>query len=198
MANESEALVRRAARGDAEAVEALIRLHEPNLLAFIRIRAPAAIRERESVRDLLQEILLGFIQGLEKVEYRSEAEFRAWLYTLAERRIHDRARHHARDKRNSRGALSLDDPGAMDQLLAQGYSTAFSPAHSLLRKEEIERLETAFEQLQAEEREVLSLAYFCGMNSTEIAGLLGIQPEAARKRKNRARTRLAALWGADP
>lgn len=197
MEESSESLLRRAATGDERALEGLIRLHEPRLLAFVRARAGAALRARESVRDLLQEILIELVRGLGTVQYHGEPEFRAWLYSLAERRITDRARHHGREKRGARLTRSIDDSGAGEELLLEGYSSVFSPAHALQRKEEVERLEQAFAQLAPGEREVLSLAYFCGMNSTEIGAELGITADTARKRKNRAKTRLAALWDGD-
>jgi len=190
----SETLLRQAAAGDAHALEQLIQFHEPNLLAFVRSRAGEALRARESVRDLLQEVLLEVARGVPHVEYRSEAEFRGWLYALAERRVLDRARHYRREKREGAGLRSIDDPEAYDELLIEGFSSVLSPSHVLQRKEEVHQLEHAFSQLPPQDREVLSLAFFCGMTSSEIGSKLGISPDSARQRKNRAKTRLAALW----
>jgi len=187
--------LRRAAAGDEAALEDLIRLHEPSLLAFVRSRAGKALRRRESVRDLLQEILLEVALGLEKLEYRSEPEFRAWLYSLAERRVVDRARHFRREKRDGGALRSLDDSRAQQELLLQGFSSVLSPSGALAHREDVLRLEEAFARLPETDREVLSLAFFCGLNSAEIGARLGIGHEAARKRKRRAKTRLAALWG---
>lgn len=195
---DSTELVRRAAEGDAEALDGLIRAHEPSLLAFVRARAGAALRARESVRDILQEVLLELARGVHAVECRSEAEFRGWLYTLAERRIRDRARYHRRERRASDRELALDNEEAHEAMLAEGYSGLSSPSHRLQRMEEIRQLEAAFAQLGDDDREVLSLAFFCGLDSAGIARELGINEEAARKRKNRARVRLAALWGGTP
>lgn len=197
MSGASENLLRRAVAGEEEALGDLVRLHEPSLLAFVRARAGPELRACESVRDILQDVLLELVQGLDRLEYRDEAQFRGWLYTLAERRVRDRARHFRRQKRDGARVRAIGE-GETGSLLVEGYSSFVDPGRELVRREEIERLEAAFARLSEPDREVLSLAYICGMRSPAIARQLGIEPEAARKRKVRARTRLAALWGRLP
>lgn len=191
---DSKELLLRAAAGDRSALRQLVQLHEPSLFAFVRARASPALRARESVRDILQDVLVELVQDVARVEYRDEAAFRGWLYTMAERRIRDRARFHSREKRARVREVSLEDDEARTALLAQGYSGLSSPSRRLQRIEEIAQLERAFERLSDADREVLTLAFFCGMSSPQIAAHLGIAEELARKRKNRARIRLAALW----
>lgn len=197
MPENSAELLQRAIAGDSDAVEGLIREHEPRLLAFVRSRVGPALRARESVRDLLQEVLLEIVRGLPEFEYKSEPQFRAWLYTVAERRVHDRARYHRRGKRNVERDRGLEDTTVGQELLRKGYSTVSTPLRKLQRKEDVRRLEDAFAALEEGEREVLSLAYFCGMSLAEIGEALGITSEAARKRKTRAQARLASKLGAD-
>jgi RNA polymerase sigma factor (sigma-70 family) len=194
IARDSRELLLRAAAGDDDAMDRLIRLHEPSLLAFVRASAGPDLRRSESVHDILQEILLDFARGLATVEYRSEAEFRGWLYTLAERRVKDRARHHRRQKRDTRHDCSLEEEAVRDSLLIEGYSALGGPAREVQRREDLHRLEALFMRLSAPDREVLSLAFFCGMSSAQIGAHLGLSEEVARKRRTRARTRLAALW----
>lgn len=199
MAGDSEALIERAVGGDASALRQLVELHEPGLYAFVRVRMGPALRARESVRDLLQEILLELVRGIASVEFRDEAAFRGWLYVLAERRIRDRARYHRREKREAGLERHLDGESASEVLLARAYSSLSSPLHRLQRLEEIEAMERAFERLSTKDREVLTLAFFCGMSSRQIGETLGVTEELARRRKNRARVRLATLWaGLEP
>lgn len=195
MPESSNDLLQRAIAGDSDAVDELIREHEPRLLAFVRSRVGPALRARESVRDLLQEVLLEIVQGLAAFEYRSEPQFRAWLYTVAARRVHDRARYHRRGKRDVDHQRGLEDTTVGQELLRKGYSTVSTPLRTLQHKEDIERLEDAFAALEEVDRDVLSLAYFCGMSLAEIGEQLGISSEAARKRKTRAQARLASILG---
>lgn len=182
-----------AAAGDAQAMDQLIRLHEPSLLAFVRASAGPALRASESVRDILQDILIEFVQGLATIEYRGEAQFRGWLYTLAKRRVQDRARHYRREKRHVGREQSLGDEAASEALLREAYS-AVGPLYELHQREDLQRLEAAFAKLSVGDREILSLAFFCGMSSLQIAAQLGLTQDTVRKRRTRARTRLAALW----
>ena len=191
---DSKELLRRASRGDDEAIDRLIRMHEGSLLAFVRASAGPDLRRHESVRDILQEILIEVAKGLATVEYRTESEFRGWLYTLAERRVKDRARHHRRRKRTAGTLLSLDDQTIEESLLVDAYSSMGGPARALQRREDLDRLESAFARLSASDRQVLSLSFFCGMSASQIAAHLGLAAEAVRKRRTRARTRLAGLW----
>ncbi len=197
MERTSESLLRRAAAGESLAMEELIRLHEPRLLAFLRTRMGPGLRACESAHDLLQDILFDLSRGVASFEYRSEPEFRGWLYTLAMRRIHDRARHHLRQKRGGGAARHHADSEALEELMMEGFSSVLSPGRVLQRKEDLARLQEAFAQLSTDDREILSLAFFCGMTSGQIAEKLGVSEEAARKRKNRAKARLAGLWGAE-
>lgn len=48
------------------------------------------------------------------------------------------------------------------------------------------------QQLPVRDREVLVLYYYMGYHTEEIAGLLGVRPEAVRARMSRARRRLKA------
>lgn len=194
MANESRELLQLAAAGDRQALERLVEQHQPSLLAFVRARAGAELRAYESVRDILQDVLLEFVREVAAFEYRGESEFRGWLYTLAERRIRDRARYHRREKRARSHQRSLDDDAARDALLSEGYSSLPGVGGDLHRTDDLRRLEAAFARLPAGDREVLSLAYFCNMSSRTIAEHLGVTEEVARKRRTRARTRLAGLW----
>lgn len=193
MVPDSRILLQRASAGESSALDALIVQHEPRLLAFVRSRVGPALRTRESVRDLVQEVLLEIVQGLREFEYRSEPQFRAWLYQLATRRISDRARYHAREKRNVGRDRGLEDTTVGEELLRKGYSSAASPLRALQRKEDIERLEEAFALLDERDRDILSLSYFCEMSLEELGRELGISSEAARKRRTRAQARLASL-----
>ena len=191
----SEYLLRQANQGNAEALEGLLRMHEPSLLAFLRVKAGPALGGRESARDILQDILLQVVEGIAKFEYRGEAQFRGWLYTLAENRLRERARHHRRAKRDLRNEKPLSSASRMHAKTLEGFSAFGEPVRELQRREALEQIEAAFDKLSATDREILSLSALCGMSASEIARKLGLEVETVRKRRTRARARLAALWG---
>jgi RNA polymerase sigma factor (sigma-70 family) len=64
-------------------------------------------------------------------------------------------------------------------------------------KERAVALELALQLLEPDEREILGLAYFHDVAVDDLAGKLGVSPDAARKRLARARKSLAsklATW----
>ncbi len=63
----------------------------------------------------------------------------------------------------------------------------------VLAAQRLSRLDSAIDQLSGEDREIIFLRYFEGLKNAETALRLGVDPEAAQKRCERARARLARL-----
>jgi RNA polymerase sigma factor (sigma-70 family) len=107
-------------------------------------------------------------------------------------------RHHKRAKRDHRRDQPLvDDTGDLD-LVVRGIGVNAGPPSELMHEEALKGLGRALSQLSTQDQEVLSLTAICGLSSAQIAIQLGLDEETVRKRKTRARARLAALWGRDP
>jgi DNA-directed RNA polymerase specialized sigma24 family protein len=120
MRADHQALVQRASSGDALAIGNLMQHHLPGLLAFVRANAGHWLRAREGSFDLVQSACREVLQDLSACSSLDEAGFRRWLYLAAERKILDRARYHAREKRGAgRDAHALSDVEV--QALSQGY-----------------------------------------------------------------------------
>jgi RNA polymerase sigma-70 factor (ECF subfamily) len=60
-----------------------------------------------------------------------------------------------------------------------------------MKREELERVERAFDTLRDEQREVISLAHVVGMSRAEIAAQLGKSEGAVRTMLSRALAELA-------
>ena len=72
-----------------------------------------------------------------------------------------------------------------------------TPETLLLQKEEAAALWRAIHQLDAADRELLTLHYFSARPVTELAALLGLTPAAARQRLHRARGKLRRILEED-
>jgi RNA polymerase sigma factor (sigma-70 family) len=98
-------------------------------------------------------------------------------------------------KTRASGALT-----ASDAEIAECYRTAFtSPTAAAMKREDLERLEKAFDLLSEDDRQVITLARIAGAPHAEIAEQLGVSPGAVRVRLSRALARLAVLMrGRDP
>lgn len=95
-----------------------------------------------------------------------------------------------RDKRDVGREVAGDFDVAQ---LGAAYTKFTSPSASVMRREEIERLEGALERMTPEHREVLTLAHLAGLSRKEIAEQIGSTEEAVRAMLHRAMARLSLL-----
>lgn len=176
----TEALVARAANGDANAVDALLARNLPALLGFVRLRLGARLAAHEHASDIVQSTCREFLESIEDFEFRGEPEFRKWLFTAALRKILARARR--------RDAAAADaDFGAV----LEGYSSLCTPSRVAMAREEVARIESAFAALPEDWKEVVISARIFGFEHREIADRLGKSEGAVRVMLHRALARLA-------
>ena len=181
-------LVERAARGDASALNGLFERHVPTLLAYVRLHAGAELRAHESLMDLVQSTCREVLQDLDQLRQRDEAHFKQWLFEASERKILDRARYWRREKRDAGQACSLTPED--EHRLLEGYSRVVTPSRVAGAREELERVERAFERLPQHFREVILLARVVGLSHADIAERLGRDEASSRDLLRRALARL--------
>jgi len=187
-------LAERAAEGDRDAVETLLERYLPDLRAFVRLRAGAALRERESTSDLVQSTCREILTRHERFRFADEGAFRSWLLTTAHRKIADRADHYAALKRaNAREEPLARESGADDERLLASYRRFSSPSHRALVQDEVDRIERAFDSLTEEQREIVTLAHIAGLSRREIAERMGKSENAVRIVLHRALARVAEI-----
>lgn len=183
-------LVRRAATGDPRSLDALVERHLPGLVAFVRARAGKSLRAREATADLVQSACYEVLKAMPKEDVGDEAAFKHWLYLAAERKIVDRARHHAAAKRSPSRETRL---GSDAELLERGYSGFWTPSRHAAAREEIERMEAALRRLPDDARETIVLARIVGLSCAEIGAKTGRTEGAVRVLLHRSLARLAIL-----
>ncbi len=182
-------LVEAAARGDAKAVEQLIAGHLPGLRAYLRLRAGAMLRARESASDLVQSVCRDVLQNLGQFRYPGEAAFRAWLYATALRKVADRAEYWQAQKRDAARDVPLE---GSDEALLAVYRTSFaSPSAHAMGREAMQRLEAAFDRLPDDYREVIVLSRICGLSRAEVAQSMQRSEASVRNLLSRALAELA-------
>ena len=192
------ALVDAAVAGDSSAIEQLLERHLPGLRAYIRLRAGAGLRARESSSDIVQSVCRDVLENMGRFRYPGEAAFRAWLYATAMRKIADRAeywraamRDPAREVRLSPGTTSRPS-GTDDARLAEVYRASFfSPSQAAIGREALVKLEAAFEKLPEDYREVIVLSRIVGLSRAEIAEKMGRTEASVRNLVSRALAELA-------
>ncbi|RAN95211.1 RNA polymerase sigma factor [Micromonospora saelicesensis] len=166
-------LLRRVARGDRRAFDALYRRTAPWLTARLRRRCA----DEDVVAEVLQETYLAVWRSAGS-QARSSTSGSAvgWLWTIAAHRLIDAFRHRARRERvPSVQTFETVAPAAEDEALAGGMDA---------------NLERALHELPAELRQVLRSMVLDGLTARETALLLGMPEGTVKTRARRARIAL--------
>ncbi len=193
--NDDSELIRRLAAGDEAALETLLVQHMPALHGFVRLRAGASIKSHEETVDIVQSVCREILTHKERFQHPSENGFRRWLYATALRKIAHRAERWRADKRDAQREFGSELSGAD---LAAAYGSVCTPSRAASAREQIARVEAAFEQLPAHYREVVVLRRIAGLQYSVIAEELGKSEVAVRTILSRAMAKLAELLDDDP
>lgn len=172
------------ARGDRSAFERLYDTYSPTIYGLLLKICGNA----EEAADLLQETFVQAWQSAERYDPSRGSEV-GWLITIARSRAIDRIRSSKmRALRENEGAREIYGDGTfVDESGAD--AVGLSQARAMVR--------TAMQELPAEQKQVLELAFFEGKTHTEIAAQLR-QPLGSVKTRiqlgmKKLRARLAPL-----
>jgi RNA polymerase sigma-70 factor (ECF subfamily) len=164
-----EELVRRAARGDAEAFDALVRDRIDRLFSIaIRI-----LRDHHDAEDAVQQAL--WTAWCDLPGLRDPARLDAWLYRLVVR-----ASYRAGKARRRRASIVRIVPEMHDM-------AGLADADAVTDRDALER---AFAGLTTEHRAVVVLHHYVGLGLDEIASIVGVPAGTARSRLHYALQKL--------
>jgi RNA polymerase sigma-70 factor (ECF subfamily) len=187
-----QALFAQARDGNRDAQGQLLQRHLDALRAFVRLRSGPVIRARESCSDLVQSACREALAQLPETEFADEGPFRAWLCKVAMHKVLHRAEHQRAAKRDVAREVSAE-AGPDGEGVLGAYGSFCTPSQDAMAREELERIEAAFDRLAEDDREVIVQARVLGRSHKEIAADLGKSEDAVRKTLSRARARLAVL-----
>jgi RNA polymerase sigma-70 factor (ECF subfamily) len=194
MEQPSETLLAAATRGDRAALDSLLHRHIPGLRAFLRLRMGPEIRAHEASGDLVQSVCREILVRADTFQHGGEQGFRRWLYRTAERKIADRADYYRAAKR--RGAVTPLESDV--DAVAACYRSVCTPSRDASAREQLARVEAAFDKLSDEHRELVLGARLLGLSHAELAERLGKTEGAVRTMLFRAMARLTEILGEDP
>lgn len=175
--------------GDEQLLEELL----PAVNAFVRMRTGARLRTRESISDLVQSTCREALRAPERPSIADPNGFRAWLFTVAERKICGRARYWDAMRRDA----AKEDRRPLDAIEARSLVKAYggTPSERLIAQEELEQLEAAMRRLPEDYREVILLRRVAGLSGRETATRLGRSEGATRQLFSQALARLSEYLG---
>ena len=185
-------LLDRLAEGDDAALEALLAQHLPALHGFVRLHAGPSLKSHEETIDLVQSVCREILERKDRFVAPKENGFKRWLYKTAIRKIGHRAEYWRAGKRDAARETTGGGSLSTDELL-ECYGSICTPSQDAAAREQVTRIETAFDQLPDHYREVVVLNKIAGMRHAEIAAELGKSEVAVRTILSRALAKLADL-----
>lgn len=184
-------LLGRARRGDEPAVRTLLERYLPGLRAFVRLNSGKLLRDRESCSDLVQSACREVLQNADKFVSGGEAGFKRWLYRTVLRKIAHRHEYWRAERRDVAREVAAIADDTTDANLLACYRAFYTPSQQAIAREELERVEAAFDRLPERHRDVIVMAKLLGLSRAEIAAELGRTELAVRTLLSRALAQLA-------
>ena len=160
LTNKTQHLVALAKDGDESALNQLWKVYGARVHWIMRLRMGRELRSKLDSMDLAQDALVSALESLGEFTYKNEGDFLRWLSKIAENRLRDNLDKLHADKRDIRKEVRLDDYGpttAGGFVRTPGPIDATTPSVIMSRKEELDKLEKAIDQLKPEYREVIVL-----------------------------------------
>lgn len=168
--------------GDAEAFEALMRLHGPG----VRTRVMRLVRDSAVADDLVQEVFLRLWTKADQWEGRGPVG--GWLALIGVNLALNNLRTVGR-----RRETALEPPE--DQVPEWLIDTASpGPAEIVESEERRELLRVVLERLPNRDQEVIRMVHEGEMDISEVAAALGIPRGTVKSRLHYARLKMAKGW----
>jgi RNA polymerase sigma-70 factor (ECF subfamily) len=182
------ALTAQARRGDAEAFEALFQLHHRQVLRV----ATCLLGNPDDGCDAAQEVFIRFFKYLDRFD--ESKPLKPWLHRMTVNVCRDLARR----RRGSETVAFDDDPGAFEAPCDRP-----TPEQSFQQAQERDLLARAIASLPERERAAIVLRDIEGLDTKEVAALLGTTETTVRSQISLARVKIkrfrdAVLAGKEP
>jgi len=182
--------------GDSAAVRQLLDALAPAMLGVVRAVLGRADRD---VEDVLQEALVGVVQGL--ATFRGESSIMHFARAIALRRSLDQRRKRAR--RAPEVALLHEDPSSVEDLSADSsgavlVSKAVSPIASVVAERRREAFRVLLGDLRPEQADAFAQRVLFGYSKEEIAKESRVSVETVKSRLRLAKAALRARIKDDP
>jgi RNA polymerase sigma-70 factor (ECF subfamily) len=193
-APETQELLIQAKAGNNVAVNRLLDRHREGLRRMIDLRMDQQVRRRVDASDIVQEVLIEANRRLNDYLENPAIPFHLWLRQMAQDRLIDAHRRHRGAARRSIDREQSLAAGQVDQstfdLAAALADPQLTPAAEATWHELQRRFQSAVEELDEQDREVILMRHFEFMSNSDVAQSLNLTEAAAGMRYLRAMRRL--------
>ena len=179
------ALVKACQRGEAGALDALIRATYADVYALCR----RMLADPDEAADATQEVFVRVMRSV--LGFRGESSFGTWLHRVTVNVCLTALRRRSRAR--ATGMVAGGTPFALPGDEIEFASTAGSPSELAETADLVARSEAALAALPEDARAVVVLRDLEGLSTREVAELLGVTETVVKVRLHRAHARLRAL-----
>ncbi len=162
-------------KGDQQAYAQLVGRYQN----FVFTLAMRMLKNREDAEEVAQDVFVKAYRAL--ADFRGASKFSTWLYTI----VNSSCLSFLRKKKQE--LHSLDNERVFEQADSQDSGMA---ANQVEQKSRQVMVTKAIALLAPDDAEIITLFYKAEQSLEEIAQILGIEPNTAKVRLHRARTRL--------
>jgi RNA polymerase sigma-70 factor (ECF subfamily) len=156
------------------------------------------LRSKLDSVDVVQDVLLSALEGLGDFTYKNEGDFLRWLSTIAQNALRGHLDKLHTAKRDIRKEVRLDNCRPTTRagfVRTPGPIRVTTPSVIMSRKEDLDKLENAIDELKPEYREVIVLAKIDGLSYNQIGERLGKSADAVGHLLSRAMVALTnTFW----
>lgn len=165
-----------------------------HLKVMISSRLDKRLQKRVDASDIVQEVYLRAMQGLPTFLQSPNVHPVVWLRLIGKHLVAETHRRHFRAKRSpDREAPNVDND---NDLVVNHIADSIQSVHTAIAREElVAEVRQLFTQMSDQDRDVLEMRHTEGLGLIEIAGVLGISLDAAKKRYYRALARFRDVAG---
>lgn len=159
---------------------AIIAKYEPYLRMLARTHARRAYQAKVGASDMVQQVMLQAVQGIDGFRGGTEAEFRGWLRQILARHLCHLDRDMHRDKRDVRREQSMEQKLAQSSMRLEGLLAGDSPTPSqnVMIGEHVIKLAAAVDSLPEAQAMAIRLHYLEGLKLAEVAQAMDKTPGA--------------------
>ncbi|MHC4207444.1 MAG: sigma-70 family RNA polymerase sigma factor [Planctomycetota bacterium] len=194
----TQQLVALAKVGNEDALDKLCRIYGERIRRIVRIRMGREIRVKLDSMDLVQDALFNALRGLGDFTYENEGDFLRWLSRIAQNALGHHVEKLYTDKRDIRREVRLDESKqttAGRLAGTPGPVKVTTPSVIMTKKEDLDKLEKAIDELKPEHKEVIVLAKIEELSYKEIGKRLDKSADAVGMLLSRAMVALTIAFG---
>jgi len=175
----SSASLIEAARTDKMAFSTLFRRYYDEIFRYCARRLP----DRDNAEDAASQVFLKMVSNFDSFT-GDEVAFRCWLFRIACNEINNFYRQTGRQNR-------LFEKLQHETACSNATSTGFSDNENQAK---LQFLRAAVSTLKPNYQDILTLRFFQGLTSEQIAEILGLNPATVRSRLSRSLKHLKKLY----